>query len=89
MPLLALRLDRMAALAECVGRAFVTWRPLAGARVDAARESLVLSFVDAARGVKVDLGLGLSGLLDPRLNTGAQRHPRCRWLWGRSNLDWS
>lgn len=74
MPLLALRLERMAALAEHTGRAFVAWRPLAGARVDATAGRLVLSFVDAARGAKVEMGLGLRALLDPRLNAGeAQR----------------
>ncbi|KAI8473292.1 MAG: hypothetical protein J3K34DRAFT_519130 [Monoraphidium minutum] len=76
MPLLALRLERMAALAEHLGRAFVAWRPLAGVRVDAAAAggdgALVLSFVDAAQGVKVDVGLGLAGLLNPRLDAGIE-----------------
>lgn len=70
VPLLALRLERMVALAEQVGRKFVAWRPLSSVRVEGAASQLVLSFVDATQGVKVEAGLGLSGLLDPRLNAG-------------------
>jgi len=65
-----MRMERMAALAEQVGRAFVAWRPLAGVRVDGEAGELVLAFVDAARGVKVDVGLALSGLLNPRADAG-------------------
>jgi hypothetical protein len=66
----------MVALSEAVGRTFVMWRPLSGARVDAAAGELALSFLDAAGGVKVEVGLALGGLLSPRLNAGVEASVR-------------
>ncbi|GBF91718.1 hypothetical protein Rsub_04022 [Raphidocelis subcapitata] len=64
VPPLALRLDAMASLAERLGRAFAAWRPLSGVRVEGASGEVVLSFVDAARGAKMEVALPLPALLE-------------------------
>jgi hypothetical protein len=77
VPLLALRLERMASLAEAAGAAFGAWRALTGVRVEPAGGGggdarLVLSFVDASLGAKADVSLGLARLLDPHPAPGAR-----------------
>ena len=79
VPPLALRLDRMAGLVEAIGRAFVACRPLVAVRVGGAGGELVLGFVDAVRGIKMEVGLALDGLLEPRLNAGEAAFP-CPFL---------
>ena len=80
VPPLAARLDRMAALSEAVSRALAAWRPLSGARVDGG--DLVLSFVDAARGVKVEAALALDDLLEPLAGAGVASSARVLTVGG-------